>query len=532
MSDRILPKVFSAVPPAPSDPISLQLSVQALKANIDLLTGQSAGGAFMAVTASDLKSALAGLGATQQASKTTTTPGTLTPVGQLFADLVARLTHNDSNLTAAVNEIQNIIPVQIDNAIAAAQAEVKILFADGLSKQKTTDVSIQASITSLTATTNANTAAISNETIARTSADSALSTSITNLTTTTNANTAAISSETSARTTADSGLSTSITNLTTTVNNNLATLNTEITTRANADSALSGTLTTVSAKANQASANGSYGLIATSSGMTGVAAEFMAQVSANGGSTFAQAGMRLQALNDGTGRVVFDVNEFVIRDPANNSLIPFATIGGQVYIQHAAIQDGTIGQAKITDGSITNAKIANAAIGTAQIQNAAINGTLIANNVIVTGHLQANVVTTTWTAGGGYTATGNFTQLLNVFFTPTDTGTILVMCECNCNIGLNMGAGGGGGGGSFIYVYVDGTLYAQRPLGFYVTGCNNNVPSGTYSCYFSCVGTHNVSFVAQVTPGASHSVSIYTSVGSYHNGAFDNGWIQVTEIKR
>jgi len=114
---------------------------------------------------------------------------------------------------------------------------------------------IKQDIIDITNTTGANTAAISQEAITRTSADSALASLVTTLTATVatgdSTNAASISNEATARANADSALATTVSNLTATVTSgdstNAAAITSEQTARANADSALATDITSLTA---------------------------------------------------------------------------------------------------------------------------------------------------------------------------------------------------------------------------------------------------------------------------------------------
>lgn len=103
--------------------------------------------------------------------------------------------------------------------------------------RSTADSALASDITNLSAVVNTNAAAISNEAIARANADTALATQITTLGTTVAGNTAAITSEQTARSNADTALAADITTLYAGVGSNAAAITAEATARSTADSA-------------------------------------------------------------------------------------------------------------------------------------------------------------------------------------------------------------------------------------------------------------------------------------------------------
>lgn len=190
---------------------------------------------------------------------------------------------------------------------------------------------IKQTIIDINNTTGANTAAISQEAITRTSADSALASLVTTLTATVatgdSTNASAITSEATARADADTAIATDITNLTATVTNNNNTLSaavtSEATARADADTATASSINTVSASVTtEANAR----IAADNTITASVTTEASARVAADN-TLLAKYGVTLNSNgyitgfaqnNDGTtGTFKIIADEFKIIDPGN-----------------------------------------------------------------------------------------------------------------------------------------------------------------------------------------------------------------------
>ena len=178
-----------------------------------------------------------------------------------------------------------------------------------------------------------NAANISNEVIARANADSALTTQINALTSTVSGNTAAINNEAATRATQDSALAGQISSLTAQVSNNAAGLQNEAYVRAAADSALSAQITSVQAQSNAGTANGKMQLAAVSINNGIVATEFSVDVSATGASgSYANTGLRMQAMSNGASRVLFNADSFLIAS-GGSTHVPFAIVDNSLLPQ-------------------------------------------------------------------------------------------------------------------------------------------------------------------------------------------------------
>jgi len=205
----------------------------------------------------------------------------------------------------------------------------------------TADTAISNTLSSLTSTVNSNTAAISSEATTRANADNAITATVMSLTSTVNANTSAITTEASTRANADTALSGQITSLTSSVNSNTAAITSEAATRASADSSLSSRIDTVSASTGAGTANGFYRLTAVSNPTDGAAAEFATEVKASANGTFSSAGMRIQAFSNGTNRIKFNADQFLVQSSTNTNYTPFAIVSGQL-ISNAITSAGNV----------------------------------------------------------------------------------------------------------------------------------------------------------------------------------------------
>lgn len=211
---------------------------------------------------------------------------------------------------------------------------------------------------------------------------------------------------------------------------NSATINNTQLTTATRTEALASDLTDLEVQTTGGSAGGFYRLLASASPADGALAEFQIQVRAaqsGANSTYSTAGMRIQAMSNGTSRVKFNTDQFIIAN-STNTYTPFAVTSGQLavnalvdasklsgqltttqinglgafatlskipaasaatYIDNLAvtsalIADSAIVNAKIGDAEVTNAKIANATIQTAKIADAAITTAKIGDLTVTT----------------------------------------------------------------------------------------------------------------------------------------------------
>jgi hypothetical protein len=152
-------------------------------------------------------------------------------------------------------------------------------------------------------------------------------------------------------------------------------------------------LTEVTAKANAATANGLYSLTASASPSNGAQAEYKVYIKASTNSSSAATGMSLQAFSDGTSRVKFTANQFMISDGVS-AYAPFQIASGKI-IANMTVNSGNVsglGALGLVDkltsnnlatymdtGVIKQAYIGNAEVGTLKIAG---NAVTVTSNII------------------------------------------------------------------------------------------------------------------------------------------------------
>jgi uncharacterized protein YjbI with pentapeptide repeats len=194
---------------------------------------------------------------------------------------------------------------------------------------------------------------------------------VTTLAATVNVNTAAITSEATTRATADTSLASDITTLQTTVGG----FTTSIQTNATAVNGLEGQYTV---KIDNNGAVAGYGLASTTTVAGNITSEFIVNADRFG---------IMRGGSDTTAAVA----PFVVQTTAttlNGETVPVG-----VYIADAFIKNGTITNAKIGDAAIDSAKIADATIVGADIANATIQGANIATATITSANIADATIT-------------------------------------------------------------------------------------------------------------------------------------------
>lgn len=192
---------------------------------------------------------------------------------------------------------------------------------------------------------------------------------------------------------------------------NTATIsNTQLTT-ATRTNALASSVSDLQVQTTGGSAGGFYRLLASSNPQDGAAAEFQVQVRAaesGANSTFSTAGMRIQAFANGTSRVKFNTDQFIVTTPSGTQT-PFAITSGQLAL-NAVVPSGNVSGlgTLATKNSVSTSdvsglgsfavlnKLSQANVAT-YIDLAAIGSAYIGDldaGKITTGSLSANRVTT------------------------------------------------------------------------------------------------------------------------------------------
>ncbi|RML58272.1 Host specificity protein J [Pseudomonas syringae pv. pisi] len=195
-------------------------------------------------------------------------------------------------------------------------------------------------------------AGIVQEATVRASQNEATARTVTQLTASVGANTGQITDLREVVTSNLASTATAITQLTTRVGDNSAAIQSEATARSNADGALSSQISTAQATANGATAQAQTASTAVS-GLNGkVSALTTIKTSTTVGGRTVMAGLAIGVEGQQQeSQILAYAQRFAILDESSGALAaPFAVQNGQVFINSAVIQDG----------SITNAKIGNA----------------------------------------------------------------------------------------------------------------------------------------------------------------------------
>lgn len=325
----------------------------------------------------------------------------LEQLGNTLLNILSNIHDLQTGQTATLAFYRSEITTSVQNGISAnaeaigelgvlmvaADSEIRATVTDETSARVTADAAlatrastIEAALVGyLTGTTVA--AAITEEATARATADTALTTTtntlvskLSGLADTAGSVLAAITAEASTRASADSALSTTTTALLsylsglTSSGAVLAAINSEASTRASADSALSSSITTVSSSVGRVSASG-YFAVQTQTTPAGADARIALMVSSSANATPTTAAIFLDALSDGTSRVLVKADKFLITDGTNNSS-PFEFVGSTLYVKSAVIPNisadlittGTLNVGVINAGSITTTKLAANAV--------------------------------------------------------------------------------------------------------------------------------------------------------------------------
>ncbi len=174
---------------------------------------------------------------------------------------------------------------------------------------------------------------------------------------------------------------------------NTATINGTQVTTANGTSALASDLNSLEVKTTGGSAGGFYQLLASASPSDGAAAEFQVQVRAaesGPNSTYSSAGMRIQAFSNGTSRIKFNTDQFIVTTPTGTAT-PFFISSGQLAV------DAALSASKIT-GSLPNTQVSGlgpfAVLDKIRTSNVATYIDLAAIGSAYIGDLDAGKITT------------------------------------------------------------------------------------------------------------------------------------------
>jgi hypothetical protein len=304
------------------------------------------------------------------------------------------------NFKSGLEDTNAVVKVNILELESRVEANVARVSTEELTRATATQA-LAGRLNTVSAATSANSAAITQEAIARADADGAIAVRVDTVEAQALDNTAAITQEAIARADADTALSAQIDTVSATTSQNSADITSIQTAYTSADQALANQINTVSAQTDAGTANGSFRVTALSNPTDGAAAEFAVQVNALSGATggtYTDAGMRIQAFSNGTRRVKFNTDQFLIQSGAGNNFTPFAVTSGQL-ISNAIVASGNVSGLgsmalinKISTANIATymdtGVISNAYIGTAAVQTANI-----ADLSVDTLKIQGNAVT-------------------------------------------------------------------------------------------------------------------------------------------
>lgn len=162
---------------------------------------------------------------------------------------------------------------------------------------------------------------------------------------------------------------------------NSATINNTAITTATRTSALASDLTDLKVQTTGGQAGGFYRLIASANPTDGAIAEFNVQVRAaesGANSTFTTAGMRIQAMSNGTSRVKFNTDQFVIAN-STNTYTPFAVTNGQLVMQAFTAASNVTGLGSLATKNSVSASTEVTGLGTLATKNSVSALTEVSN---------------------------------------------------------------------------------------------------------------------------------------------------------
>lgn len=333
-----------------------------------------------------------------------------------ISEAVAALAASVDSLSAQVTVLDGEVEAQATQ-VAGVVAAITPKFAGGTdwdagttlvkagawtlySAYASNDLALSKRIDSTIATIGDVQAGVVVETTARAEADSALATQITTLQATVNTNNLAVSAAVQNEALARANADTAIAGTVTTVNSRVDDANTRITaaeasvvseanTRASQDGVLANNITTVQANLNNTNAivqTNSQAIIDTNGKLS---ATYTIKVAVNSGGQYYSAGMGIGVENTQTGmqsQVLFVADRFAVMSSINGTTYtPFAIQGGQVFINNAFIQNGSIDNAKI--GSVIQSDNYIAGVQGWYLNK---NGTLELRNIYARGDIEAS----------------------------------------------------------------------------------------------------------------------------------------------
>lgn len=192
---------------------------------------------------------------------------------------------------------------------------------------------------------------------------------------------------------------------------NTASINGYSLTTATSTEALGNKVTNLAVQTTGGSAGGYYRLTASSTPGDGAAAEFAVEVrAAQGTAAYTTSAMRIQAFGDGTSRVKFNADKFIISNAAD-TFVPFAVTSGQLAINAA------LAAAKFQGGIAANVMF-NASF------DAGTEGWYVGYNNTGRTINFGRDISSTWTLDGGHTLYASYS-------TSTTAGLVFDMINYN-----------------------------------------------------------------------------------------------------
>ena len=324
--------------------------------------------AALAQTQTNLNASIAGVAAELQAEETT----------RATADqaLSQTITTNVAQLASNIAYVQSQVDAIVEPGETTARRADE-LFAQNIANYDATTLQqmIEASqrgddITTLKKALDVSSASISEVRTTTATNGAAIATLSQQLTAETTARQAQVTAESTARADGDTAVASYAQSLVAgETNARVAAVSAETQARQDATGALASQITTVAAVANNASAQGQWGIAATA-GADGAAVTYRIYLNAYG----ITAGLRLDAMSGGTSRVLIDAQSFYLRSNVDGVLTPvFGYSGGYFYLAGNVRITGDV----VVSGTLTAANIneyANIGVLTQMQGSYALNG--------------------------------------------------------------------------------------------------------------------------------------------------------------
>lgn len=273
---------------------------------------------------------------------------------------------------------------------------------------------------------------------------------------------------------------------------NLALISSESATRASADGAMAANITSVSAVANGAAATSTINQTAIANLNGQLFGSITLITNANG----AVASMQLLSVSGAVnlGAVIFDVNQFLVKDSSHPNVSPFFYDATSGTLFSNTI---TVRTANIANAAIQHAQIDVLSVGTINIQGGAVDTSELANNA-VSGIAQTQVAT-----GQTLTTSTEITDLTTSV--TTHGGQVLV------DVYGGLGTTSASAAGAVVRAYCDGVLVGQQGSVFN-PGSFGEVGVSLPLEHQPSAGTHTYSVTYEKTAGSGSCIAVRTSL--------------------